>query len=78
MNNPDATTVIRVMLQGARAVPTKIQPSPLTMPAFDWKLTDEQIAAVLSYVRSSWGNSAAPVATEDVTKLRERLKPGTQ
>ena len=74
VNNPDATTVIRVILEGARAVPTETHPSPLTMPAFNWKLTDEQIAAVATYVRSSWGNAAAPVSADDVTSLREALK----
>ena len=76
VNNPDATTVIRVILQGARAVPTETHPSPLTMPAFHWKLTDEQIAAVATYVRSSWGNAAPAVSAGDVTDLREALKEG--
>jgi mono/diheme cytochrome c family protein len=33
-------------------------------------LTDEEIADVLTYVRSSWGNKADPVAAEVVTKVR--------
>jgi Cytochrome c, mono- and diheme variants len=74
VNNDDATTVIRVILKGARSVPTKTYPSPLSMPAFDWKLTDEQIAAVTSYIRSSWGNKADAVTAEQVAELREALK----
>ena len=54
-------------------MPTKAHPTPLTMPAFDWKLTDEQIAAVATYVRSSWGNRGGPVSASDVADLRERL-----
>lgn len=76
VNNPDATTVIRVILEGARAVPTHARPSPLSMPAFDWKLTDEQVAAVASYVRASWGNAAPAVSAGDVADLREALKDG--
>lgn len=76
VNNEDATTVIRVILEGARAVPTNAHPTPLTMPAFDWKLTDEQVAAVATYVRSSWGNRGGPVSAADVTDLRERLNAG--
>lgn len=76
VNNLDATTVIRVILEGARAVPTHAHPSPLTMPAFDWKLDDEQIAAVASYVRASWGNRAPPVTAGEVGELRRTLKPG--
>lgn len=74
VNDPDPTTVIRVILEGARAVPTKAYPTPLSMPAYDWKLTDEQIAAVATYVRSSWGNSAPPVTADEVADLREALK----
>ncbi|MBH0238370.1 cytochrome c [Methylobrevis albus] len=78
VNDPDATTVIRVILEGARAVPTKAHPSPLSMPAFDWKLSDEQVAAVASYVRASWGNAAAPVTADEVAALREALQPTVQ
>jgi len=73
VNNEDPTTVIRVILQGARAVPTEAHPSPLTMPAFDWKLTDAQVAAVVSYIRASWGNSAAPTSASEVRSLRRKL-----
>ena len=48
-----------------------------------WKqLKDEQIAAVLTYIRSEWGNAAAPISTEYVKSLREkttdRTEPWTQ
>jgi mono/diheme cytochrome c family protein len=76
VNSEDATTVIRVILEGARAVPTKAHPTPLTMPAFDWKLTDAQIAAVATYVRSSWGNRGGAVSAADVADLRQRLTAG--
>jgi mono/diheme cytochrome c family protein len=33
-------------------------------------LTDEEIAAVLTYVRREWGNAADPVRPEDVTEIR--------
>ena len=76
VNNEDATTVIRVILEGARAVPTKAHPTPLTMPAFNWKLTDEQIATVATYIRASWGNRGKAVSASDVADLRERLREG--
>ncbi len=75
-NDPDPTTVIRVILEGARAVPTKAHPTPLSMPAFDWKLTDEQVAAVATYVRTSWGNRGGAVSASEVEDLRERLRAG--
>lgn len=43
------------------------------MPDFSGSLDDGEIAQVLSYVRSSWGNSAAPLHAEDVAALRSSL-----
>lgn len=40
------------------------------MPSFRADLSDDRIAAALTYVRSHWGNHAPPVAPEDVAKLR--------
>lgn len=40
------------------------------MPAFGEQLSDAEIAAVLTYVRSSWGNQAGPVTEEVVGKAR--------
>ena len=47
INSDDPTTIIRVVLEGARAEPTERWPHGLAMPAFSWKLTDEQIADVI-------------------------------
>lgn len=44
------------------------------MPAQGATLDDRKIASVLSYIRSSWGNSAPPVNPESVTTLREKFK----
>lgn len=74
LEQPDATTVLRLILQGARSVPTDQRPTPLSMPAFDWKLSDAQIAAVASYVRSAWGNGGTPISANEVTKLRRTLE----
>lgn len=73
LNDPDPTTVIRIILEGARAVPTAARPSPLSMPAFGWKLEDEQVASVASYVRASWGNKGAPVTAKQVEDVRSAL-----
>ena len=74
LNDPDPTTVIRVILEGAQAVPTEARPSPLSMPAFGWKLTDEQVASVASYIRASWGNAGPPVTADMVGRVRADLK----
>jgi mono/diheme cytochrome c family protein len=43
------------------------------MPSFAHRLNDEQIAAVASYVRNSWGNNFGPVSIEDVAKGRKQF-----
>ncbi len=47
------------------------------MPAFGSQLGDEQIAALLSYVRSQWGNSSSAVSVETVARAREAHKDRT-
>lgn len=51
------------------------------MPAWGTTLSDKEIAAVLTFVRSSWGNEAAAVPDSSVTRLRamlaDRGKPWT-
>lgn len=71
----DPTTVIRIILEGAQAVPTDRWPGPLGMPAYHWKLDDEQVADVVTYLRNAWGNSAPEVSAGDVADLREDLSP---
>lgn len=55
---------IRVVLDGRAGMPT-----------FKSELTDEQIAAALSFARSSWGNRAAPVTAAQVAALRTGEAP---
>jgi nitrite reductase (NO-forming) len=42
-----------------------------TMPPMG-HLKDEEIAEILSYVRSSWGNAASPVSAAEVAALRAK------
>jgi len=73
VQSDDATTLIRIVLQGSRAVSTSSKPTAPAMPAFDWRLNDAQVASVLTYIRNSWGNAAAPVAANAVTSQRGTL-----
>ncbi len=69
----DPTTILRVVLRGARSVGTDKAPTVPAMPAFGWYLNDDQVAAVLTYVRNAWGNSAPPVDAGDVAKARKEF-----
>jgi mono/diheme cytochrome c family protein len=44
------------------------------MPQFKGILNDDEIAAVLTYIRSQWGNKADPVEGSLVKKIREATK----
>jgi mono/diheme cytochrome c family protein len=74
VQSDDPTTLARVVLHGTRAVSTSSAPTAPAMPAFDWRLGDAQVAAVLTYVRNSWGNAAASVSTSAVASQREALR----
>jgi mono/diheme cytochrome c family protein len=68
-----ATSLIRVILEGSRAVATLGAPTGPAMPSFAWKLSDANVAAVISYVRNAWGNAASRVSPNDVANFRQVL-----
>ncbi len=70
----DATSVLQVLLDGARMPSTQAKVAALGMPAFAWKLTDTEIAEVATYIRNAWGNVAPPVAAGDVEKVRRAIE----
>lgn len=70
----DATSLVRIVLQGSAMPYTATAPSELDMPPFGWRLTNVEVAEVLSFVRSSWGNNASAVNTESVANVRNASK----
>jgi mono/diheme cytochrome c family protein len=69
----DPTSVIRIVLRGARSVATDKEPTAPGMPSYGWQLTDFEVAAVLTYIRNSWGNASPTVSPDEVTRLRDSL-----
>lgn len=66
--------LIRLVLDGGFAPATPAHPRPHGMPPFGPTLSDADIAAVATYVRNSWGNSASPVTLPEVRRVRDRLR----
>ena len=62
--NPEM--LIRIILQGYDA-----RPEYAMMVGFADMLSDEEIAAIATHERSSWGNNAAAISAADVSKIRE-------
>ena len=66
----DPTTLVRVVLHGTQNVATPGAPTGPAMPAYGWKLNDRQAAAVITYIRNSWGNAAKAVSADEVKSGR--------
>jgi len=64
------TNAVRIVLFGGFPPGTHDNPRPYGMPPYYPSLSDEHIANVLTYVRTSWGNAAAPVYASEVTENR--------
>lgn len=73
VNTADATSVIHIVLAGDAEVHTHGGPPSMTMPSFHAKLSDNEIADLLSYVRSSWGNHGPAVSSAQVKTLRAAI-----
>ena len=52
-------------------------PDAYRMPAFREQLSDQQIAEVLTFMRSTWGNQGGAVDAQTVGKLREHTDPAS-
>ena len=66
----EPVNAIRVVLNGGFAPATAGNPRPYGMPPFSHVLDDAQVATLVSYLRASWGNAAAPVTSAQVNRYR--------
>ncbi|HEX3699860.1 MAG TPA: c-type cytochrome [Phenylobacterium sp.] len=76
LQQADPTTTLHFIVGGVQATPTDARPTALSMPSYGWKLTDDQVAAVATYVRNSWGNAAPAVSAHQAGKLRKSVTFG--
>jgi mono/diheme cytochrome c family protein len=61
---------IRIVVNGGFPPSTQDNPRPYGMPPFGQDLSDEDIAAVVSYVRQSWGNHVPAVSPAEIAGAR--------
>lgn len=64
---------IRMVLNGGYPPGTRKNPRPHGMPPFSHILNDNEVAAVVTYIRVAWGNSGTPVNAKQVNDLRTLL-----
>lgn len=61
---------IRIVLNGGYAPVTEGNPRPYGMPPFGSVLNDSEVAAVVSYIRTTWGNKGDLVSPVEVGRYR--------
>jgi mono/diheme cytochrome c family protein len=77
LGNPNR--LVRIPLAGlAGPITIKGENWNLAMPAMGAALSDEDLAAVLTYMRQSWGNKASEVTAEQVKAIRAQVGSRTQ
>jgi mono/diheme cytochrome c family protein len=75
--DPDPQSLINLTLNGAQPLVVKGTPDAYRMPQYRAQLSDQEIAEVLSFVRSAWGNGAAAVTADQVKKMRPITDPSS-
>jgi mono/diheme cytochrome c family protein len=63
-------SLVSIVLLGSKSSRTSETPAQFAMPAFAWRLTDQDAADIISFIRSSWGNDAKPIEAPKVAALR--------
>jgi mono/diheme cytochrome c family protein len=61
---------LRMVLNGGYPPQTTDNPRPYGMPPFAQVLSDDDVAAVVTYIRLSWGNHGAAVTRREVNAIR--------
>ena len=62
--------LVHIILEGGFAPSTAGNPRPFGMPPFATVLNDNDVAALLTFLRASWGNQAPPVSAVEVGRFR--------
>lgn len=67
--------LVQIVLNGGYAPATHGNPRPFGMPPFVLVLSDGDMAAVLTHIRTSWGNQASAVTPLEVNRLHANNAP---
>ncbi|MFH1805195.1 MAG: cytochrome c [Pseudomonadota bacterium] len=68
----DPSSLIQITLAGGRMPKTPAHSLTFAMPAFA-KLTNADLAELMTYIRNSWGNHASTVTAADIAEMRHEL-----
>jgi mono/diheme cytochrome c family protein len=67
--------MIAIVLKGLQG-PVTVEGKPYnnSMQAWEGQYTDQQVAAIMTYERSDWGNNAPPITADMVKQIRDEFK----
>jgi mono/diheme cytochrome c family protein len=71
LQSADASSAIRIVLDGAETITTARAPNTGSMPPYASKMSDQDVADVVTYIRNAWGNAAPAVTPAEVAKARK-------
>ena len=71
----DPTNLVQMVLYGGYSPATAGHPQPFGMPPFVLELDDRDIAAVLTHLRTQWGNTGGEVTPLQVNRIRASQDP---
>jgi cytochrome c553 len=71
--DPDPASLINLLLEGAVTARVSTAPTDYHMPGYGWTMEDQELANLLTFIRGSWGNRAAPVTEAAVAARRREL-----
>ena len=69
----DPSSFIHVVLTGSKSAVTAGAPKAFGMPTYA-SLNDQELAEIITFVRTRWGNRGDAVTAEQVHKMRETLE----
>ncbi|MEP7243435.1 MAG: cytochrome c [Gammaproteobacteria bacterium] len=75
IQDPSPASLINIVLNSSLLVIVNGIPDAYRMPQYRALLNDREIADVVTFIRSSWGNTASPVTAQDVGKMRKETDP---
>lgn len=73
VNTANPVSLIHIVLTGGSTPATAGAPTSFTMPGFADRLSDQEVADIVTFIRSSWGNKGALVDAATVASVRKAI-----
>ena len=74
LQTTDPTSAINIVLSGSTLPATKTSPSAFTMAPYDWIVSNQDVADVVSFIQTSCGDIRAVSPSSKVTAQRKAAK----